>query len=409
MKNSTTRASIATLAMLSMAALAFAGCTARTATSESAESNPAADTTPIVIGASWPQSGPLGSVAPGLAGLETYIELTNDLGGIDGRQIELVTADDAYDPARLVENERKFVEQDGAVLVVNFGGISIAGRDYLNQKGVAGISLAGNSPLSDIENFPLQRAFWPDVAWEGQLQAQWLAEEKPDAVVGYIGFNNDLSESQLAGLAAGGVVPAETALVAPGTADLSAQISQFQAAGVNTLIINIGAPTVGAVLGYINQIGWEPTVVLGSTTSDFTTAINQAGSDAVEGAYAMKWYKDPSDPGFAEDEGFLAYSAAMTEFGREDVAGDALAFSGYGLGAAIVEALSGAESLDSEGIIASWDSFSDLENPLLLPGIVFDSGPFGRIAFQFQLSQFDGTTWQPIGDVLDVRDEGIVG
>ncbi|MGM7669254.1 ABC transporter substrate-binding protein [Microbacterium sp. A93] len=394
--------------LVGIAALVLTACTARGAGAEPSGDAGGDDATPIVVGVSWPQSGPLGAVAPGLAGIETYIEQANADGGIDGHPIELVTADDAYDPARLVENERKFVEKDGAVLVVNFGGISIAGRDYLKQKGVAGISLAGNSPLSDIENFPLQRAFWPDVAWEGHLQADWLQAEHPDAVVGYVGFNNDLSESQLAGLAAGGVVPVETALVAPGTADLSAQVSQFQASGVDTLIINIGAPTVGAVLAYIDQIGWSPTVLLGSTTSDFTTAINQAGPGAVEGAYAFKWFKDPSDPQFADNADYLEYVKAMTESGHEDDIADALAMNGYGLGAAIVAALEQAESYDSAGIITAWDSFSKLENPMLLEGLVFDSGPFGRIAFQFQFSKFDGTSWVPEGSVVDVRDEGIV-
>ncbi|GAA3922699.1 ABC transporter substrate-binding protein [Microbacterium invictum] len=400
------RAALASLALLSAAALTLSACTARNATP--ADGGESEDAAPIVIGASWPQSGPLGAVAPGLTGLETYIDMTNEAGGIDGHPIELVTADDAYDPARLVENERKFVEKDGAVLVVNFGGISIAGRDYLNQNGVAGISMAGNSPLSDIEGFPLQRAFWSDVSWEGHLQANWLKAEKPDAAVGYIGFNNDLSESQLAGLKAGGVEPVETALVAPGTADLSAQISQFQAAAVDTVIINIGAPTVGAVLAYIHQIGWEPTIILGSTTSDFTTAIHQAGGDAVEGAYAFKTFIDPADPRFAEDPDYLAYAAAVTEAGHEDVLGDAMTIQGYGLGAAIVAALEGADSYDSEGIIAAWDSFSELENPLLVPGIVYDSGPHGRIAFQFEFSRFDGTSWLPEGEIVDVRDEGIV-
>lgn len=406
MTKSIRRSALTTVALLGVTALALSACTPRGG--EAGQTPEDGEKAPIVIGVSWPLSGPAGSVAPGLAGIETYIAETNDDGGIDGHPIELVTADDAYDPARLVENQRKFVEKDGAVLVVNFGGISIAGRDYLKQKDVAGVSLAGNSPLSDIENYPLQRAFWPDVAWEGELQAQWIKEQNPDAVVGYVGFNNDLSESQLAGLATGGVVPAEQALVAPGTSDLSAQVSQFQASGVDTLVVNIGAPTVGALLGYIHQIGWKPTLMLGSTTSDFTAAINQATPPAVEGAYAFKWYMDPSDPLFAEDERYLAYAEAMTAQGHEDDIGDSLAFSGYGLAAAIVSSLEQAESLDSEGFIGAWDSLSDVENPLTLPGISFDSGPDGRIVFQFQLSRFDGTSWQPEGEIVDVRELGIV-
>lgn len=384
--------------------LAVVGCSGRDGGGSGGEG----DDAPIVIGASWPQSGPLGSAAPGLVGLQAYIDTVNADGGVNGRQIELVTADDAYDPARLVDNEREFVEKDGAIAVVNFGGISIAGRDYLKQAGVAGISMAGNSPLSDIEGFPLQRAFWPDVTWEGQLQAEWIAENNPDAVVGYIGFNNDLSESQLAGLAKGGVTVTETALVAPGTSDLSAQVSQFQASGVDTVIINIGAPTIGAALAYIDQIGWEPTLLLGSTTADFVTAINQAGAPAVEGAYSFQWFKDPADPQYAEDEDVTAFATALEEAGAEDAARHSLAFNGWGLGAAIVTALESTDDYTSEGFIEAWDSFEAVENPLLRDGITLDSGPLGRIIFDYELSQFDGTSWTAVEEPVNVQELGFL-
>jgi branched-chain amino acid transport system substrate-binding protein len=405
MKTARQRKVAISVAAITLAALALTACTARS-TAEPSTSAEGGDQ-PIVIGASWPQSGPLGAVAPGLAGLEAYIQQVNDGGGVDGREIELVTADDAYDPARLVENEKKFVEQDGAIVVVNFGGISIAGRDYLKQAGVMGVSLAGNSPLSDIENYPLQRAFWPDVAWEGQLQGQWLNENQPDAVVGYIGFNNDLSESQLAGLAKEGVVPAKTALVAPGTSDLSAQVSEFQAAGVDTLIINIGAPTVGATLSYLEQIDWHPTTLVASTVSDFHTLINQAGPEAVTGVHAFQFAKDPSDPRFSDDAALDDYYAAMKASGHEADASNALALHGYGVGAALVSAITRAESVDSEGIAAAWDAVDAEEIALLRDGITLNGGPAGRIIFQYQPSTFDGTSWMDDGEIADVRELGI--
>lgn len=383
---------------------------AMTACSGRGEATPPAgeaDTSPIVIGASWPQSGPLGSVAPGLAGLEAYIAMVNEDGGVKGREIDLITADDAYDPARLVENERKLVEKDGAIAVVNFGGISIAGRDYLKGAGVAGFSLAGNSPLSDVEGYPLHRAWWPDVAWEGQLQAQWLTENHPDAKVGFIGFNNDLAESQLAGLAAGGVTPVEVAAVAPGTSDLSAQISTFQAAGVDTVIINIGAPTIGAALAYMHQIGWKPTTLLSSTVSDFHTVINQAGTEAVEGAFTFAFGKDPSDPRYADDPAVAEYLEAMAASGHEKDATNALAMNGYGLGAAIVAAIESADEVTSEGIIAAWDAFDNEQNPFLRDGLTLNGGPGGRIMFQYQFTEFDGASWTDVGEIYDVRDLGI--
>ncbi|ANJ27138.1 ABC transporter substrate-binding protein [Agromyces aureus] len=405
MNQKRTRGSVATIAVAAVAMLALAGCTPRAAAGDTAAEG---DDSPIVIGASWPQSGPLGSVAPGLAGLEAAIAAANEDGGVDGHQITLVTADDAYDPARLVENERKFVEQDGAIAVVNFGGISIAGREYLGQKKVMGVSMAGNSPLSDIEAFPMQRAFWPDVSWEAQLQGKWLTENKPDAVVGYIGFNNDLTESHLAGLAAQGIVPAQVAAVAPGTADLSAQISQFQAAGVDTVIFNIGAPTGGATLAYMQQIDWKPTVMLSSTVSDFHTVINLAGPEAVKDAYSFEFFKDPSDPRYADDEVIAQYTADMEASGHDADSSNALALEGYGLGAALVDALSRAKSYDSEGLLAAWDSFDSTENPMLRDAITLDASSHGRVVFQYQLSRFDGTSWTDEGDIQDVRDLGIV-
>lgn len=400
------RGKVAAVAVAALAMVALAGCTPRAGTGAAADAE--SDDSPIVIGASWPQSGPLGSVAPGLSGLEAAIAAANEAGGIDGREIELVTADDAYDPARLVENERKFVEQDGAIAVVNFGGISIPGREYLGQKGVMGVSMAGNSPLSDVETFPMQRAFWPDVSWEAQLQGRWLTEHAPDAVVGYIGFNNDLTESHLAGLAAQGITPAQVAAVPPGTADLSAQVSQFQAAGVDTVIVNIGAPTGGATLAYMDQIGWKPTVFLSSTVSDFHTVIGIAGPAAVEGAYSYQFFKDPSDPRYAGDDVIAAYTEDMEAGGHEADASNALALEGYGLGEALVEALSRAESYDSDGLLAAWDSFDQTENAMLRDGITLDRSSHGRVVFQYQLSTFDGTSWTDAGDLEDVRDLGIV-
>lgn len=391
-------------ALALVTALALAGCSGR---SDGGASD-GGEAAPITIGASWPQSGPLGSLAPGLHGLQAYIDQVNEDGGVNRHPINLVTADDAYDPARLSDNFRKFVEQNDAIAVVNFGAIVAPTRDYLKQKGVAGVSLAGNDVFNDVETYPLHRAFWPNVNWEGQAQAQWITENRPGAVVGYLGFNNDLTDSQLAGLEAGGIEVAQIAEVAPGTADVSAEVSKFQAAGVDTLIINIGAPTVGAVLGYMNQIGWKPTVFLGSTTSDYVTAINQATPEAVSGAYSFQFYKDPSDPQWSEDQNIVEFEDAMDAAGYSDEAHNATALNGYGLGAAVVAALESADEYTSEGFIAAWDSFDNVENPLLWPGITLNGGPHGRVIFDYVLTQFDGVSWVAQGGILNAIDEGWV-
>jgi hypothetical protein len=47
-------------------------------------------------------------------------------------------------------------------------------------------------------------------------------------------------------------------------------------------------------------------------------------------------------------------------------------------------------------------SLKDYRNSVLLPGITISTGPADfRPIKQMRLVQFDGITWQPIGDVLE--------
>lgn len=394
---------------LATAALVLTACTGRGDAAPPAAgdgSDAPADTSPIVIGASWPQSGPLAAVSPGLAGFEAYIEQVNADGGVNGRPIELLTADDAYDPARLVENQRSFAEE-GAVAVINFGGIAIAGREHLKSVGIAGFTLAGNTPMSDVENFPLSRAWWPDVMWEGQAQAEWILENNPDASVGLVGLNNDLTDSQVQGLEAGGVELTQVAPIPPGTADVSATLTEFQAAGIDTVVLAVGAPTLGSAMGFMDQIGWEPTIIVNSTMADFHTLVLPAGPEVVEGTYSFQFGKDPSDPAFAEDADVTAYLDAMEQTGHADASANAVALNGYGLAAALVSAIEASGDATSESIIEAWDAMDGVENPFLRDGLTLKAAPGGRVIGGYQLARFDGTTWVPEGELVTLEDLGI--
>ena len=47
-------------------------------------------------------------------------------------------------------------------------------------------------------------------------------------------------------------------------------------------------------------------------------------------------------------------------------------------------------------------TLKDYQNSALLPGIKISTGPFNfRPIKHMRLVQFDGRTWQPIGDVLE--------
>ena len=91
-------------------------------------SAPALAAGPIVVGRSLALSGPLQSYGEAKRdGGDAYIAKVNAAGGVNGATIELVTLDDAYAPARTVENLKKIAaEHKPAAYLGLFGVPTIA-------------------------------------------------------------------------------------------------------------------------------------------------------------------------------------------------------------------------------------------------------------------------------------------
>ena len=79
--------------------------------------------TEIRFGMAAPFSGPAKEMGRQLKlGIETAFAATNDSGGIDGRQLKLVTADDGYEPTRTLNAMKQLYEKDQVFgFVDNYG------------------------------------------------------------------------------------------------------------------------------------------------------------------------------------------------------------------------------------------------------------------------------------------------
>ena len=74
---------------------------------------PLADGEPIKIAFVGPQTGPLAAFGVIGQGMKIYFDKINeDQGGVDGHQLELVTKDDAYDPAQSAPAVQEAIEGD---------------------------------------------------------------------------------------------------------------------------------------------------------------------------------------------------------------------------------------------------------------------------------------------------------
>jgi ABC-type branched-subunit amino acid transport system substrate-binding protein len=79
----------------------------------------------ILLGQSAPFSGPSSQLATEFnLGARTYFQSVNEAGGVHGRKIELRTRDDAYDPARTVQNTHELIEKDGVLALFGYIGTS---------------------------------------------------------------------------------------------------------------------------------------------------------------------------------------------------------------------------------------------------------------------------------------------
>lgn len=78
------------------------------------------------IGQSLPLSGPVaGVVKPMAEGQQALLQAVNAQGGVHGAAIELLTLDDGFQPARVVENTSRLLDQHNAVAL--FGYATVAG------------------------------------------------------------------------------------------------------------------------------------------------------------------------------------------------------------------------------------------------------------------------------------------
>jgi hypothetical protein len=113
--------------------------------------------------------------------------------------------------------------------------------------------------------------------------------------------------------------------------------------------------------------------------------------------------KDSSDPAWKDDPAMKAWSSFMEKYDPDGDKDDSNAVFGYAAAETLFQVLSqGGNDLSRKNVMRQSACFRGYQNSVALPGITFNTGPadFHPIK-QMRLVQFDGTVWQPIGDVIE--------
>jgi len=108
------------------------------------------DDAPITIGGTYPETGPFAIMTPHFVPpMEIAVEEINANGGINGREVELITRDDEVDLELAIQETQRLIEnEDLDVVVGNFNSaIGLAMSEFTMEEGLPYVNNANLSPL----------------------------------------------------------------------------------------------------------------------------------------------------------------------------------------------------------------------------------------------------------------------
>jgi len=371
---------------------------------------PGVTDTEIKMGQTHPYSGPVSGLGTMGKTQLAYFEKVNAEGGINGRKVKLISLDDGYNPARTVEQVRKLVEQEDVLLLFSTNGTptNSAIHKYVNARKVPHLFIAaGASKWGDPKNYPWTTAF--DLPWlhQARVLAKYLLKDYPGAKIGILYQNDDAGRDYLNGLKEGlgnqtakMIVAEQSYEVTDPTVDQ--QILSLKASGADTFF-NITTPRFAAqAIRKAYDIGWRPRQFLPSVSSSVATVLTPAGLEKSIGVISVAYFKDPSDPQWADTPEMKEWFAFMQKYYPDGNPTDMLNVYGYTSAQTMAYVLKRcANDLTRENVMKQATSIENLELPMLLPGIKINTSSTDYYPLeQMQLMRFDGKRWVRFGEVI---------
>ena len=363
----------------------------------------------ILIGGISPYSGNMSAYGAIGKAIDAYFKKINAEGGVNGRLLRFISVDDAYNPARTVEQARKLVEQEEVLLVFNTLGTpsNTAIHKYMNQKKVPQLFVATGATLwGDPKNFPWTMSWQPSYQSEAKIYAAHILETKPNAKIGILMQNDDYGRDYLKGLVDGLGDRAKSMIVKQVTYESSdptvdSQLVELKASGADTFF-NITTPKFAAqAIRKAAEIGWKPAHYLNSVSNSSGAVMQPAGAEAGIGIITAYYLKDPTDPQWLNTAEYKEWLAWMQKYNPQGDLKDNLNVYGYTVAQTLVQVLKQAgDTLTRENIMKQAANL-DMTLPMLLPGINIKTGPDDFFPIEReQLARWDGKTWVLFGKVL---------
>ena len=371
---------------------------------------PGVTETEIRIGNVMPYSGSLevfGAIGKAEA---AYFEMINERGGINGRKVRFISYDDKSDPPTALELTRGLIEKDNVLLM--FGSFGTPGnfavRTYLNDRQIPQLFVAsGDDHLSDPSLFPWTMGWQPSIREEGRIYANYIQAFYPGKRIVALWQNDHFGRELFRGLedGLGDIARMIRVDIAYDAADehLGTHVSVLKRSGAEIFVF-AGAPAnLAKVIRSAADLNWHPVFLSNSMSSSIATALKPAGAENALGVITATFLKDANDPAWKDDEAVKDWQTFTEKYNRAGGKDDSAAVFGYAAAETLAQVLKQCgDDLSRDNVMKQAAALRDYQGSILLPGIKINTGRWDfRPIKHLQLVQFDGRSWQPIGDALE--------
>ena len=366
----------------------------------------------IKLAQSLPESGPVAALGGIDDGMRAWFD---QMEPIDGRQVELVAADDAYDPARALANVEDFLATDepfafvGMVATPNV----FAVRDLLQEECVPMLfNSTGHPAWGDPANYPWTVGGLLAYNTEATLWCTYITEEiGEDVTVAALYMDNEFGVAYEEAVNECDIDVVETVRHDPAATDVTDEITTLAASDADVVLLGTTGASCPQSMVAIAQSSWNPTTIMSNTCqgiATYFTPIDPAGEGVIVAATSK-------DAGEVDDPAVQEAREAAEAAGLNPDQGSF--FSGVNFGMTVELALR--QAAEMEGGLnrvnlmrAIWNA--DWANPLGIEGAVAntdgtnDSYLVERAQFARYVPPAEGETvgrYETVGGVIDIEGE----
>ena len=338
----------------------------------------------IYVGNTAATTGAFATVGvPFNAGMEAAFKAYNDVGGFEGKQIELIHYDDGFDGAQGLTYTQTLVEEDHVFAIVGHFGTNTVGAtlDYIKEKGIPMVYAAtgiealyqegatGNAKVV----YPVQ----PIYNAEGRvLLARAMADKDSgmglgDTRIGVIATTDDAGAGLLYGVKREAqdmdpdIVYQEVDAAAT---DYAAAVNVLMNAGCDAVIACMNQAPLATLMSSMRDAGYEVDVVTSYVNASQTTLgafVDNGGITENRRVYSTAWLDTSTDEGMADYLEFVGYLSAWeleNGFSGGEYVLNSYAMAGYIAGNLFVQALT---ALHDKGLELDWYNFNDVMEELV--------------------------------------------